>query len=107
MRHGAFIFKRLLDQLKRRSESKHALDRVRRRDLHIVTGRIGDLAPAWPLAKSLRHLRESFVCLCELFRNRIDERDSDRHVGEDLLVKYDFPFDPPGGFSLPAIENSA
>ena len=59
------------------------------------------------MTKALRHLAECFVGLPEFARRWIDKRDPDRHVGENFFVEDNFALDPPGGFGLAAIKNSA
>src|SRR5438270_13085787 len=56
MGHAAFVLKWLLDQLKRCAERKNALNRIARRDFHIVVGCAGYLATGRKPAESLGHL---------------------------------------------------
>src|ERR1700736_2021744 len=61
--HASFVLKWLLDQLKRRAERKHTLNRIDWRDLYIIVAHVGDLATAGQPTKSLGHLAECFVGL--------------------------------------------
>ena len=107
MGHPAFILEWLLHQLKWRAERENALNRVGRRDFHIIISCVSDFATMWQTAESFRHLPEGFVGLREFFRDRIDKGDADRHVRENFLVENHFALNAAGGFGLAAIKNSA
>ena len=107
MSHATFVLKRLLDQLKRRAERKNALNCIRRRDLNVFIARADDVAVVRQLTKTLCHVREGFVRLREFLRNRIDERDSDWHIGENFFIENHFTLDATGCFGLTTIKNPA
>ena len=97
----------LLDQLKRRAESQHLLDRFRRaRSSLRRSSRRRCLCLAADAPKRFAISREGLVRLKEMPGIGIDQRDAARHVGQDFLVENDFAFDPARRLRLPPGEFS-
>ena len=105
-RHPIAIDKGMLDELIGRAERQHALDRFARCDLHLIVDRFINIAAFRQLAETFRHVSERLVCLEEMARLRIDQRDAARHVRENLFVENNFALDPPRGFGLAARHSS-
>ena len=103
VRGAVTILQRLFDQLKRRTEGKDFIDRLRRRDFHVGVGRVGEICLGREVAESFRHLSESFIRLQEAVCLGIDQRDAGGHIGEDFFVKNYFPLDALGRFALTAV----
>ena len=93
--------------MKRRAEGEHFFDRFGRRDLYFVVGGIEHISIFRKLAEAHGHSGKGIVRLQEAARHRIDQRDAGRHVGQNLLVKNNFAFDPARRFGLAAIKSSS
>jgi hypothetical protein len=99
-RHSSTIEEGVFDELIRRSKPEDPLNRFARRDLHLVIGHLINVPALRQVAEPLCHVDERLVCLEKMARFRIDQRDSARHIRENLLVENYFALDSSRRFRL-------
>src|SRR4029077_5447987 len=107
MRDSRLIFQRVLNQLKRRSKVKHSVNRSRRRNVHVITGDLADVASRRQVSKTFRHERKGVVGMEKAARSWIDKGDSAGHVRQNFLVENPFALQPLRRLDLALIEPAA
>src|SRR5205085_12351478 len=105
--HPSFAGERFFYELEWCAKRQNPFDRRGWRNFYVIVGRVGNFLPRRQAAETPGHLAEGLVSLHKSAGRRIDQGNTGWHVSQDFFVEYNFPFEPAGGFSLPAIKPAA